>query len=133
MNTFIELSIRLDGNCRSAPWFGSNIALSKIGVKDAELDELNTRNQLRKEIEQATEDALSAKTQYYASIEQLRASTESYQLAEEKFKLGSLNSVDFLFEKTKLISAESQLLQSKYNLVFSNKIIDFYRGVSLTF
>jgi len=105
----------------------SNIAIAKIGVNDAELDELNTRNQLRKEIEQATADALSAKTQYQASIEQLRATTESYQLAEEKFKLGSLNSVDFLFEKTKLITAESQLLQAKYNLVFSNKIIDFYK------
>jgi outer membrane protein len=106
----------------------SNIAIAKIGVNDAELDELNTRNQLRKEIEQATADALSAKTQYQASIEQLRATSESYQLAEEKFKLGSLNSVDFLFEKTKLITAESQLLQAKYNLVFSNKIIDFYKN-----
>ena len=104
----------------------NNVALAKIGVDNATLSELNTRNQLRKEIEQAYTDAVSAQTQYEASIEQLNATLESYKVAEEKFKLGALNSVDFLFEKTKLISAESQLLQSKFNLVFSNKIIDFY-------
>jgi len=106
----------------------NNVALAKIGVDNATLSELNTRNQLRKEIEQAYTDAVSAQTQYKASIEQLNATSESYKVAEEKFKLGALNSVDFLFEKTKLISAESQLLQSKFNLVFSNKIIDFYIG-----
>ena len=106
----------------------NNVALAKIGVDNATLSELNTRNQLRKEIEQAYTDAVSAQTQYEASIEQLNATLESYKVAEEKFKLGALNSVDFLFEKTKLIGAESQLLQSKFNLVFSNKIIDFYIG-----
>lgn len=106
----------------------NNVALAKIGVDNATLSELNTRNQLRKEIEQAYTDAVSAQTQYKASIEQLNATSESYKVAEEKFKLGALNSVDFLFEKTKLIGAESQLLQSKFNLVFSNKIIDFYIG-----
>jgi len=104
------------------------VALAKIGVDNATLSELNTRNQLRKEIEQAYTDAVSAQTQYEASIDQLKATSESYKVAEEKFKLGALNSVDFLFEKTKLISAESQLLQSKFNLVFSNKIVDFYNN-----
>jgi len=105
----------------------TNITLAKVGVDDARLDEQNARNTLRKEIEQACTDALSAQTQYQASIDQLKAATESYKLAEEKFNLGALNSVDFLFEKTNVIKAESQLLQSKFNLVFSNKIIDFYR------
>jgi outer membrane protein len=110
----------------------SNIAVAQIGVDDAKLDELNTRNQLRKEIEQACADAISAKTEYEASTGQLRATNESYSVSTEKFKLGLLNSVDFLFEKTKLITAESQLLQAKFNLVFSKKIIDFYKGVPLT-
>jgi outer membrane protein len=109
----------------------SNIQISKIGVSDAQLDELNTRNQLRKEIEQACADAVSAQTEYEASLEQHQSTKESYDVSSEKFKQGMLNAVDFLFEKTKLITTESQLLQSKYNLVFSNKIIDFYKGVAL--
>jgi outer membrane protein len=109
----------------------SNIQISKIGVSDAQLDELNTRNQLRKEIEQACVDAVSAQTEYEASQEQHQSTKEAYDVSSEKFKQGMLNAVDFLFEKTKLITTESQLLQSKYNLVFSNKILDFYKGVPL--
>ena len=44
-----------------------------------------------------------------------------------------MNSVDFLIQKTNLTSAESKLLQAKYELVYCHKIIDFYRGLPLTF
>jgi outer membrane protein len=110
----------------------SNISIAQISVDNAKLDEQNTRNQLRKEIEQACADAISAKMEYQASLEQQQSTAESYDVATEKFKQGMMNSVDFLFEKAKLISAESQLLQSKFNLVFSYKILDFYKGISLT-
>jgi len=43
-----------------------------------------------------------------------------------------MNSVDYLFEKTNLITAESQFLQSKYNLIFSYKVVDFYKGISIS-
>ena len=61
------------------------------------------------------------------------ASVETYNVSEEKFKLGAMNSVDFLIQKTNLTAAESNLLQAKYELVYCHKIIDFYRGVALTF
>jgi outer membrane protein len=109
----------------------ANITLAKIGYESAELDETNTRNQLRKEIEQACLDVVSAQSQYDASNEQYESTAESYALAEEKFKQGLINSVDFLFEKTNLIVAESQTLQAKYNLIFSYKILDFYSGIPI--
>ena len=110
----------------------SNISIAQISVENAQLDEQNTRNQLRKEVEQACADAISAKTEYQASLEQHQSTAESYEVATEKFKQGMINSVDFLIQKTNLITSESQLLQSKFNLVFSNKILDFYKGLSLT-
>jgi len=45
--------------------------------------------------------------------------------------LGLLNSVDFLVQKTNLITSESKLLQSKFNVIFSYKVLDFYKGISL--
>lgn len=108
-----------------------NVTLAKIGYESAELDETNTRNQLRKEIEQACLDVVSAQSQYDASNEQYESTAESYALAEEKFKQGLINSVDFLFEKTNLIVAESQTVQAKYNLIFSYKILDFYSGIPI--
>jgi len=110
----------------------SSVSIAKIGTSNAELNEQNTKNQLRKSIEQASVDYNSAITKYQASIEKFNSTQETYDVAQEKFKQGLLNSIDFLIQKTNLITAESELLQSKYNLVFSKKIIDFYAGVPLT-
>jgi outer membrane protein len=104
---------------------------ARISYQNAELDEINTKNQLRKEIEQACLDVVSAQSQYEASLEKYNSTNESYALAEEKFKQGLINSVDFLFEKTNDIVAESQFLQSKYNLIFTYKVLDFYSGIPI--
>jgi len=110
----------------------TNVAIAAIAVSDAELDEINTKNQLRKEIEQACVDVVSAQTKYAASLEENQATAESYEVSTEKFKQGLLNSVDYLFEKTNLITSESKLLQSKFNQIFSYKVLDFYKGIPLT-
>jgi outer membrane protein len=110
----------------------TNVALADIAVSNAELDVVNTKNQLRKEIEQACVDVISAQSQYAASLELKQSSQESYDVTAEKYKVGLLNSVDFLVQKTSLITSESQLLQSKYSLIFRYKVLDFYKGVPLT-
>lgn len=109
----------------------TNVALANISVSDAELDEINTKNELRKNIEQACADVVSAKSQYTASLEQNQSTQESYDVTTEKYKQGLLNSVDFLIQKTNLITSESKLLQSKFNVIFSYKVLDFYKGIPL--
>lgn len=110
----------------------TSVAVAKIGYTDAELSETDTRNQLRKSIEQACLDVTSAQVEYEANIENFSATLESSTLSDEKFKQGIINSVDYLVSKTNLIVAESNLLQSKFNLIFSYKILDFYMGVPLS-
>lgn len=109
----------------------TNIKLARVAVSSAKLDEIDTKNTLRKEIEQACADVITAQIQYEASLEQYEAVKESYLVVTEKYELGLINSVDFLIEKTNMITSESDLLQAKYNLIFSNKILDFYKGVPL--
>jgi outer membrane protein len=111
----------------------SSVSIAKINSKTAELNETNTKNQLRKEIEQACTDVFTAEKKYEANREQYSSLEEAYNVALERFNQGLLNSVDFLIQKTKYITAESDLIQSKYNLLFSYKTLDFYSGKSLTF
>ncbi|HLN55127.1 MAG TPA: TolC family protein [Bacteroidales bacterium] len=110
----------------------TSVAVSKINYLNAGLNEIDTRNQLRKSIEQACQDVISAQIEYEASVQKYEAVNESSMLSDEKFRQGLINSVDYLVQKTNLIVAESQLLQSKYNLIFSYKIMDFYMGVPFT-
>jgi outer membrane protein len=110
----------------------SNVALANLGYTNAELSETNTKNALRKSIEQACLDVNSAQVEYQANIENYQATKESSALSDEKFRQGVINSVDYLVSKTTLIVAESNLLQSKYNLIYSYKILDFYLGIPLS-
>ncbi len=110
----------------------TSIALAKIGYQDAELTETDTKNTLRKDIEQACVDVSAAQIKYEASKENYSATLEASILSDEKFKQGVINSVDYLVSKTNLIVAESDLLQSKYNLIVSYKIMDFYMGIPLS-
>lgn len=111
----------------------TSVAVAKLGYQDAQLSETDTKNQLRKSIEQACHDVTSAQIEYEASQEKYNSTNESTALADEKFKQGIINSVDYLVSKTNLIVAESQLLQAKYNLIFSYKTLDFYMGIPLSF
>ncbi|MEI6276802.1 MAG: TolC family protein [Prolixibacteraceae bacterium] len=109
----------------------TNVSLASIAVSNAELDEINTKNSLRKEIEQACVDVEKAKSEYAAGLELMQSSKESYDVTDEKFKQGLLNSVDFLVQKTNLITSESKMLQARFSLIFSYKVLDFYKGIPL--
>ena len=110
----------------------TSIAVAKIGYQNAELSEFDTKNNLRKNIEQACVDVSSAQIKFEASKENYSSTLEASVLSDEKFKQGVINSVDYLVSKTNLIVAESELLQSKYNLIVSYKIMDYYMGIPLS-
>jgi outer membrane protein len=110
----------------------TRVEIAKMNTNTAELDELNIKNQLRKAIEQACLDVTSSQIEYEASIEEYNAVKETFDVSSEKYFQGILNSVDFLIQKTNFISAESKFLQSKYKLIFSYKVLDFYTGQPLS-
>ena len=111
----------------------TNVAVAKLNKNNAELNEFYTKDVLRKEIEQSCQDVVSSQIEYEASSEAYNAVKESFDVASEKFNQGIMNSVDFLIQKTSFIAAESSLLQSKYRLIFSYKVLEFYTGLPLTF
>ncbi len=111
----------------------TNVAVARKNSENSELNEYNVKNQLRKSIEQASQDVTSSQIEYEASVEAYNAVKESYDVASEKYTQGIMNSVDFLIQKTTFITAQSSLLQSKYRLIFSYKVLDFYSGLPLSF
>jgi outer membrane protein len=110
----------------------TNVEVAKLSTKNAQLAEQNTKNVLRKAIEQACLDVISYQTEFESSQEAYLAAKESYEVATEKNLQGIMSSIDFLVQKTAYITAESQFLQAKFALVFSYKILDFYLGKPLT-
>jgi outer membrane protein len=111
----------------------SKVNLAKVNTQNALLDEQNTKNLLRKSIETACTNVMTAQNEYDASKEGYEANQESFAVASEKYTQELMNSVDFLIQKTNMITAESNYLQAKYNLIFSYQTLNFYLGIPFNF
>ena len=101
---------------------------SQIQVENTELQLQNTKNLLRKDIEQAYTNAIAAFKRYVANQKAVISSKEAFRYTEEKFNVGMINSVEYNQSKNNLSSAQSDLLQAKYEYIFRTKILDFYNG-----
>lgn len=125
----LSLSIPIFNNWQA----NSSISRAKIGVLQAQYSLQEAKNNLRKTIEQAQNDARSAQKKYIASKKSVAYQEESFQYTQNKYDLQLVNSYDYNNAKNTLFKAETDLLQSKYDYLFKTKMLDFYMGKPLTF
>ncbi len=109
----------------------NNIKRSHINLETAKLQLENTKKKLYKEIQQAWFNANTAEEKYRASFETIRATQEAFRFTEEKFNSGRSTIYEYNEARMQLLRTRSEQLQAKYNLMFSLKILDFYRGNSI--
>ena len=106
----------------------TNVQKAKLQVQSANLVLENTKLELRQSIESAYLDAVSALKRYKAAEKSVDALTTSFEYTQQRFDVGLVNSFDYNNEKNRLSNAQSELLQAKYNYIFSTKVLDFYQG-----
>jgi outer membrane protein len=105
---------------------------AKINVDQTQLTFKNTKITLSQTVERAYINVQNAQSQFDAAQVQYNFNVESYRIANEQLKIGSSSIVDFLLQKTLFVQAQQALIQAKYNLLLTQKIYDFYRGVPVT-
>lgn len=128
-NSYLGLSLNIpifNGHQTTA-----NIKSARFLVQDAQYQLSQQKLVLRKEIQQASNDAIGAYKNYLASQEAVASYKESFKYTQKRFEVEMINAVDFNLAKTNLIKAESDLLQAKYEYIFKTKILDFYKGVEI--
>ena len=106
---------------------------ARIQKLNADLTVESTKLQIQKNVQQAYADASAGLKKYAASQRAVDASEESFKYTEQKFNVGLVNTTDYNASKNKLIKAQSDLLQAKYEFVFKTKVLDFYQGKPLKF
>ncbi|MBP7809973.1 MAG: TolC family protein [Bacteroidia bacterium] len=109
-------------------------------VKNAKLNALNAKlgqdlaeQNLYKVIAQSYANARAALNKYVASKSSVEASEMSFTFAQQKFNVGAISAFDFNTAKSRLVTAQSNLLQAKFDYLFKLKVLDFYQGKPLTF
>jgi outer membrane protein len=109
-----------------------NIQNAKLGIHYSEYTLEATKKTLYKDIAQAFADANGALRKYYSSKKAVESMEEAFRYSEQKFSVGLVNAIDYNQAKTKLLNAESEMAQAKYEYVFKTKVLDFYKGLPLT-
>lgn len=110
----------------------TSISRAKINVENQKYNLELSKLQLRKTIQQAYADAKAALNNYEASTTGVNAARESFRYAEQKFNVGSMNSVDYNNSKKDFEKAESDQLRAKYEFIFKSTVLDFYMGKPLS-
>ena len=111
----------------------SNIERAKIQRENAQLNVDLSQQQLQKNIDQAWADARAAFLKYQANLKAVEAAQLSFRYTEDRFNLGSANSIDYNNAKNKLAQAQSNLIQARFDYIFRLKVLDYYQGKPITF
>lgn len=106
----------------------SGLQRAKAQKQIAELDNLQAKNKLRQDIETAYNQALASEQSYQASLVRVKSLNESFRIAQQRFDLGAINSVDYQVAQANLFNAQAELLNAKYTYIFRVKVLDFYLG-----
>jgi len=88
----------------------------------------NVKKSLYKEIQQAYYNALAAQEKYRSSIDARESAKESYDLVMAKYENGKANITEFNEARDSFLESESNLVRSRYEYLYSAKLLDFYSG-----
>jgi len=111
----------------------TSINKAKINLQDAEYQYSNTVLELQKSIQQYHTEALASLDNYKSAQEAVANSDEVYRFAEERFRVGTGTALEMQEARKQLYESTSEMISSRYVLIFYSKILDFYMGKEIVF
>ena len=124
MSAGINVSVPIFDNRRNM----SNVKTAKLQQLSSKLDLQDKKNALSSTIEQYWLNANSGQQNYMAAKIRVKSQEASYELLNEQFQNGLKNTVDVLQGRDNVISAEQDMLQSKYMALLNIQLLKFYTG-----
>ncbi|SEM90621.1 outer membrane protein [bacterium A37T11] len=106
----------------------NNVSKARINLEQATFEAETRRNELQQKTKQLLLDLKIAKEKYYNLVEQTKAYSESYRIAEVRFNAGDINTVDFLIAKNKMDNAKANLVIARYQWHLQQRLTDYYSG-----
>jgi hypothetical protein len=95
-------------------------------LKSSQQLEQIKKTALRKEIEQVYEKYQLAEKQFEHSNEKFISADKSYKDIQNEFQTGLITAMDLEIEKNNYLTAQAELLQAKYELIYSKEALEYY-------
>ena len=113
---------------------------TRNSIRSAQIDQQNqllqldnTKKTLYKEIQQVYYNAIAADAKCKSSEQASRSAHEAFTLMQAKYENGKANITEFNESKNNYLRAESDLVQARYEQLYQQALILFYRGQELKF
>ena len=106
----------------------SSVKSARLEQANSKLDLQDKKNSLSSTIEQYWISANSNQQNFLAARDRVKSQEASYELLNEQFQNGLKNTVEVLQGRDNVISAEQDLLQSKYTTLLNVQLLKFYTG-----
>lgn len=111
----------------------SNIQKAKLQKTNSQLQEQSARKELYSTVEGLWLDANSAQKKFLSARSNVESAQASYDLVSEQFGVGLKNATELLTERSNLLAAQQELLQSKYTAILNMQLLKFYMGNEILF
>ena len=111
----------------------NSIRSARIDYDNQQLQLENVKKTLYKEIQQVYYNAVAANSKYHSSEAAAQSSQDAFTLMQAKYENGKATITEFNEAKNNYLKAESNLVQARYELLYQNALLDFYRGRELDF
>jgi len=109
----------------------STVEKAILSEKTSKLNLQDTEKTLLTDVESAYQDALSARSQYAAAEEKVKALQTSYDLIDQQYKLGMKNTLELLTEKNNLLTAQQNMIQAKYLSIMNAQLLNIYQDLPI--
>ena len=96
-------------------------------METAKLNLQDQQKQLYQTIENYWLDAETNQQKLRSAIATEKSEQESYNLLQEQFNLGLKNIVELMTGKDKLLKAQQNKLESKYQTLLAQQMLQFYK------
>ena len=111
----------------------NSIRSARIDRENQMLQLENVKKTLYKEIQQAYYNAVAADSKYHSSEAAAQSSKDAFTLVQAKYENGKATITEFNESKNNYLKAESNLVQARYENLYQQALLDFYRGRELNF
>lgn len=111
----------------------NSVRSAQLAYNNQQLQLENVRKSLYKEIQQAYYNAVTSQEKARSSQEAASSAKQAFELEKEKYENGKSGITEYNESKNRWMEAESNLLQARYESLYQEKLLDFYRGEDLSF
>lgn len=109
----------------------NSIRSAKIDRENQLLALDNTKKTLYKEIQQAWYNAIATTEKLRSSAQARQASADAFRLVQAKYEAGKATITEFNEAKNNYLKTESDLTQARYEYLYQQALLQFYRGEPL--